>query len=474
MSAKADSTVPPLSRVATGVSGLDQVLGGGFLRSGVYILQGLPGAGKTILANQLAHHHARNGGQVVYVTMLAESHARLLQHLSAFDFYDPAAVPDRIYYVSAFNALRTGGLQAVIELLRQEMRTRQAGVLVLDGLVMAATAAKSDEELKVFISDLQTHSVLTGCTTLLLTSDDPERPVSAEQTMVDGILLLREKPYGPRRERNLEVVKFRGSATLRGNHTFRIADQGIIVYPRLEAARRAGPDAGVKAEGLATGVAGLDRMFDIGGYAHGSITVLCGRSGSGKTTLGLHFLSAATPGERSLFFGFYESPELLVEIARLQGIADKMQQSGAGVEFVWQPFGENLLDELAAHLLVHVERVRPTRVVIDGLGGFYGCPSFPERGSSFLATLMNELRRAGATTLITVEETLPGNDKATDTATMSALADNIIYCDVTHEVAVRRFVWIGKSRVSRCDLRVREARLGEHGVVLMEDGPGGR
>jgi circadian clock protein KaiC len=347
------------------------------------------------------------------------------------------------------------------------MRGHKAGVLVLDGLVMAASAARSDEELKLFISDIQSHSVLTGCTTLLLTSEDADRPVSAEQTMVDGILLLREAALGPRRERNLEVVKFRGSATLRGNHTFVIGDRGITVYPRLEAARRDGPDSGVQSIGISTGVPGLDQMFDIGGYARGSITVLCGGSGSGKTTLGLHFLAAAKPGEKSLFFGFYESPELLKCVARLQGISDEIDASGAGVEFVWHPFGENVLDELAADVLRRVEQMRPARVVIDGMGGFYGTAAFRKRGGAFLVALMNELRASGATTLITVEEHQPGGGHPMDTATMSALADTIVNCRLTSTELVRRFVWIGKSRVSRANTRVREVQLGKHGVELV-------
>ena len=49
---KADGT-PVLSRMPTGIAGLDTVLNGGFLRGGIYIIQGPPGAGKTILGNQV-------------------------------------------------------------------------------------------------------------------------------------------------------------------------------------------------------------------------------------------------------------------------------------------------------------------------------------------------------------------------------------------------------------------------------------
>ena len=50
-----------IERLATGVPGLDTVLRGGFLRGGLYIIQGAPGAGKTILGNQICFHHVKNG-----------------------------------------------------------------------------------------------------------------------------------------------------------------------------------------------------------------------------------------------------------------------------------------------------------------------------------------------------------------------------------------------------------------------------
>lgn len=471
--AKQDPQQPAaLPRIFTGVPGLDQVTGGGFLKSGVYILQGAPGAGKTILANQLVHSHAAAGGKVVYVTMLAESHARLLQHMQAFSFFDVAAIPDKVYYVSAFHALRSAGLQGVVELLRNEMRAHGASVLVLDGLVMAAGAAGSDEELKIFISDLQTHSALTGCTTLLLASDDADHPVSAEQTMVDGILLLRERAFGPRRERNIEVVKFRGSATLRGNHAFQIGADGIVVYPRLESlVRHSGMDS-VQPIGVSTGIAGLDRMFAIGGYPKGGVVAVSGISGGGKTTLALHFIAQCSPADKGLFFSFFESPEFLLSIARQQGIDVQGVLAGDAVEFMWQRFGENMLDEMAARLLRRVAQTKATRVVIDSVGGFMAASAFADRGGSFLAALTNELRRLGVTTLITVEEQEAGRPpRALDTPTMSALADTMMELRVTSREVVRRFVSVGKSRASRTDLRVREMALGPAGLLLLDEEP---
>lgn len=462
---------PPLARIATHVPGLDEITGGGLLRSGVYILQGVPGAGKTILANQVVHRHAAAGGNVVYVTMLAESHGRLMQHMEGFSFFDPSLLPQRVYYVSAFNALRSGGLNGVVELLRTEMRSRRASIVVLDGLVMAETSASSEEALKMFISDIQAHSTLVGCTTLLLASEDADRPVSAEHTMVDGIVLLRETAYGPRRERNIEIVKFRGSSTLRGNHAFQIGPEGITIYPRLEAARRRPVTDTQLPIGVASGIPSLDAMFDIDGYAQASVTAVTGRSGSGKTTLGLHFASLASAQEPTLYFGFYESQELLVRMGEVLGVDLAGPLAAGHLHFRIKPFGENVLDALAAELLGEVERIGAKRVVVDGVGGFTATPAYAERGGPFFATLMNELRRLGATTLLTIEESDTTGVRNVDTSAMSALADALVRLGVQEEGAIRRFLAIRKSRLSRCDLRQRELVLTDSGVAVADRAP---
>ena len=84
------SARPTLDRVPTGVPGLDTILQGGFLRGGIFIIQGAPGAGKTILGNQICFRHAATGGRAVYVTLLAESHARMLLHIAQLGFFEEA------------------------------------------------------------------------------------------------------------------------------------------------------------------------------------------------------------------------------------------------------------------------------------------------------------------------------------------------------------------------------------------------
>ena len=75
-------TPTTLERVPTGIPGFDTILQGGFFRGGVYMVLGRPGAGKTILGNQICFGHVAKGGRAIFLTLLTESHGRLIAQMS--------------------------------------------------------------------------------------------------------------------------------------------------------------------------------------------------------------------------------------------------------------------------------------------------------------------------------------------------------------------------------------------------------
>src|SRR5215204_531668 len=111
-----------LLRQTTGIAGLDRILDGGFFQGGLYIIAGPPGAGKTILGNQLCFHHVASGGRAVFVTVLTESHSRMLAHLSSLSFFDPTSLGDRLLYLSGYSVLLSEGLTGLLKLLRRVVR----------------------------------------------------------------------------------------------------------------------------------------------------------------------------------------------------------------------------------------------------------------------------------------------------------------------------------------------------------------
>jgi circadian clock protein KaiC len=347
---------PRLERVASSVSGLDTILRGGFLRGGIFIIQGAPGAGKTIFGNQICFGHVAQGGRALYVTMLAENHARMLLHIGQLGFFDESAIPSRLYYISAFPVLEESGLAGILELLRREVQGHDASVLVLDGLVAIEETAASSRELKKFIHELQAQAAIADCTMFLLTSASA---VSAEHTLVDGVIDLQTKLYGRRAERTLQLHKLRGGSYIRGEHSFRITDDGIVVYPRTEALL-AHPSAVDRISGpaISTGLAQLDRMMG-GGFPQHSTAMLIGPPGIGKTTVGLHFLSECNETAPGVLFGFYETPAALLNKANALGLRLNRLIEQGHVDIIWQPTTEGLLDE-ACHRLIEAVRRRGT------------------------------------------------------------------------------------------------------------------
>src|ERR1700740_3214679 len=297
----------PLDRVPTGIPGFDTVLRGGFLKAGIYIVRGQPGTGKTILGNQFCFNHVAIGHRAVYVTLLAETHDRMMQHMQVMSFFDPTRIPDGLYYVNGFRILEQGGLKGFINLLRHEIRAHEATLLVLDGLIATEESTQSERDFKKFIHELQAHIAIEGCTALLLTNGR-RNEYHPEHTMVDGLIELHDVLFGTQAERELEVHKLRGTDALRGRHAFRITVAGIVVYPRIEVLlARPSADDQWPDQRCTTGVSQLDAMLG-GGIPRGTTTLVLGASGSGKTSLGLHFLSQSSAEEPGLFFGFYETP----------------------------------------------------------------------------------------------------------------------------------------------------------------------
>lgn len=457
-----------LPRLISGVPGLDRVLDGGLVEGSSYIVQGEPGAGKTVLATQIAFGQAKAGRRILYATLLAESHERLFQSLSTMDYYDAASLGDGVTFVSLFQILRSDGLEAVVGLLRKEIARQSATVLIIDGLLNARDLASNTLDVKTFVAEVQGHAAFANCTVLFLTSA-ASTEVSPEHTMVDGVVELVEQVIGVRSIRRLRVRKARGMATLGGYHQFIITSAGMRVFPRIEA-QYACPTSNDVPNGtrIGTGSHGLDAMLG-GGLPHASMTLASGPAGCGKTTLGMSFLAAAEKREPALFFGFYETPERLRLKARSLELSLDDKLSAGQLEIIWRPMGENLLDELGHTVVEAVGRRNVKRLVIDSLAGFQRASVSPERLSDFISVLFNQLRGLGITTIAT-QETAPHRG-ATDMPTSQFLSvfENLI--GVHHlgaSAEPRQAVSVMKMRDSAFEPGFRVLEIGRGGLIVGE------
>ena len=452
-------------RLPSGISGLDLILRGGFLQNSIYLITGTPGSGKTILATQIAFNHIAAGGRVVYVTLLAENHAHLFSNLQSLSFFSREPIGKTIHYFSGSTALEDEGLPGLLALLRNIVRENHATLLVLDTLVTAEVVAETDLEFRRFIAELGAYQEVMGCTTLLITHPDEHN--HPKNTLVDGLIELRNQLVGLRNVRDLEITKFRGSGFMEGRHLLEITDEGMIIHPRTEArlARNQVRDTSPRVR-MPFDVPYLDEMLH-SGLMSGSTTMLLGVPGSGKTITGLHFLAAGIPrGEPSLYFGLHETPERILERGDKAGLLLRDAVADQQLEIIWRPPLEDILDVLAERLLEAVERFKVRRLFIDSLTSFRYAADHPERIDRFAIALTNELRARNVTTVFAAElRSLFGATVELQVEGVSVIADNILYLRyVEHHSQLYRLITVLKARDSSHETAVREFRITEHGV----------
>jgi circadian clock protein KaiC len=461
--------------VPTGITGLDTILNGGFLRGGVYFVLGQPGTGKTILSNQVAFNHVNSGGRVVFVSILAETHNRMFAHLSSLSFFKPEPIGDTLYYISGYGAVQKGGLKGLLSLLQGAVRDNKATMLIVDGTLTAESLAASAVDFKEFIHQLQSYADAYGCTVLLLSSADNGEAAVADtdgQTSVDGLIRLGNRLAGLRSVRELHVQKFRGSSFLEGVHALELTMDGIQVYPRLESALagRVEANGAVKANRarLAFGVEKLDAMLQ-GGLLKGSSTVLLGPPGSGKTLLGLTYLAeGARQGQQGLYFGLNEPPALTIDAGDQIGLQSSSLVEKGQIQVLWQPALEESLDVLAHNLLTAVQERSVQRLFIDGMDALDDINVHSERIPLFFTALMGELRSLGVTTVSAMElSSIFGPSADIPIEGVSARVESIIFLrSVELRSELQRIISILKTRRSGHEGAIRAFKITDHGIEV--------
>ena len=116
---------------STGIPELDYITGG-LPSNALAILIGSPGTGKTVMALQMAMHHARQGKDVIFFSAFSEPHEKLLAHLSSFSFFQPELVGDRITMLSLKSALAES-TDKTLEIILRTTRGKQEPLVIIDG-----------------------------------------------------------------------------------------------------------------------------------------------------------------------------------------------------------------------------------------------------------------------------------------------------------------------------------------------------
>ena len=463
---RADGPDTKGDRAATGIEGLDNVLGGGLPCSRLYLVQGYPGTGKTTLALQFLRQGQSLGESCLYIT-LAES-AEELRATAASHGWEPDEVVIHEHLPATQLSLETQhtlfhsdevDLSETVTALLQVIERAQPRRLVLDSLSELQLLAGNPLRYRREVLALKEYFAHRDCTVLLLDDRTMGEGDTQLQSLCHGVLLLEglTPDYGAERRR-LRVTKLRGLRFRGGWHDYAIETGGIQVYPRLIAAEY---QEAALSEQIKSGLNALDRMF-AGGLDRGTTTLLMGPSGTGKSSVATRFaVAAAGRGERVAMYLFDERPATL--FARSQGLGMDLRTHVSEGRIMVQPVdvAELTPGEFAQRVRDGVERDGVRLVVIDSLAGY--THAMPETHSLLLHLheLLTYLGQKGVTTLLVITQHGMLGASVTGDVDISYLADNVLlfrYYEFAGEV--RKALSVFKRRAGPHEYAIRRLTLG--------------
>ncbi|CAN5842394.1 circadian clock protein KaiC [soil metagenome] len=359
-------------RVQTGVRNLDALLKGGLPKGAVAILAGAPGAGKTILAQQIGFHHASPKHRVLWFGTLSEPTSKSLLYLSRFSFFDAAKVSAGSVQFVDLGVIRRGkGLDEAIALIMQSVKTVKPSMVFIDSFKVFDDLAGSREEQRKFAYELAIQLMAWETTALLLGEYAPADIASSPMfSIVDGLIMLSQRAESGEQQRFLQIVKMRGTDHSRDEHPFTITSEGIDVFAsRVTIQRDVRADLAVVPR-LKTGISKLDDLMGEG-IPRGSSLLVAGAAGTGKTVVLLEFIyRGAQANQKGIIFSFEETEERLLATARGMGWDLDGEIARGMVEIVFIPQPDILVEADVQRMKERVEAFKAERVAIDSVSVF--------------------------------------------------------------------------------------------------------
>ncbi|WP_029907473.1 ATPase domain-containing protein [Caulobacter sp. UNC358MFTsu5.1] len=460
-------------RVATGVPGLDEILGGGLTRDRIYLIEGTPGSGKTTLALQFLLKGRELGESGLYITLsetetelraAAASHGWSLDGIDLFELVSEEGLdPDSEQSVLHPSDVELG--ETTRGVMRQVEETKPLRV-VFDSLSEMRLLAQNPLRHRRQILALKHFFATRKCTVLLLDDMTAEDGDLQLHSIAHGVISLQRTPqeYGAQRRR-LEVVKMRGVKYRGGFHDFELDTGGVTVFERLVAAHH---HADFTHEVVSTGTPGLDALVG-GGLSRGTNTLISGPSGVGKTTTAVRCaLAALERGEKVAYYLFDEGLPTLLTRSRslgmdLQPFLDNGQLTIRAIDPAELSPGE-----FAFHVRGAVEQVGAKTIVIDSLNAYL--QAMP--GQKFLLLQMHELltylNQQGVVTLLILGQHGFIGEVRSD-IDLSYLSDSILLFRFFEAAgAIRTAISAVKSRTTEHEKTIREIRLTHDGIEVGE------
>jgi circadian clock protein KaiC len=462
-----------LAKAPTGISGLDEITGGGLPRGRPTLVCGGAGCGKTLVAMEFLVRGAVQFDEPGVFMAFEETAEELAANVASLGFDLKKLEAQKKLAIDYVRVERseieeTGeyDLEGLFVRLRHAIETVGAKRVVLDtieslfgGLPNPLVLRSELRRLFRWLKDAGMTAIITG-----EKGDGTLTRQGLEEYVSDCVILLDHRVHDQTSTRRLRVVKYRGTTHGTNEYPFLIDESGISILPLTSL----GLSHEASTERISTGIPRLDEMLGGRGYFKGSTVLVSGTAGTGKTSVAAMLARAACDrGERCLYFAFEESAAQLGRNMRSIGIDLAPAIAKGLLEVVpSRPTAHGLeLHLVAMHKAI--ESFDPGLVIVDPITNLITAGTDLET-RSMLTRLIDYLKVRGTTTFFT-SLTAGGADLEATEIGISSLVDTWLLLEVVRSGGERnRLLTIVKSRGMPHSNQACEYRLGDDGFELMD------
>jgi circadian clock protein KaiC len=461
-----------LPKCPTGISGLDEITGGGLPRNRPTIVCGRAGCGKTLLASEFLVRGAVQYDEPGVFMLFEEQPEELTANVRSLGF-DLDALVDQGRLAIDYVHLDPNEISETGEFDLE-------GLFIRLGLAIDSVGAKRVvlDTIEALFSGLSNHAIIRAelrrlfrwlkdkGVTAVITCERGDGALSRhglEEYVSDCVILLDHRVESQVSTRTLRVVKYRGSSHGTNEYPFLIDDSGISVLPITSTALR----HKASHERISSGVPALDQMLGGRGFYRGSTLLISGTAGTGKSSIAAHFVRAACArGERCLFVAFEESPQQYMRNMTSIGVDLAPHVSSGLLRFhATRPTAYGLETHLAVlHKLVM--EFDPQVVVLDPISNLIDIGT-ASTANAMLLRLIDFLKERGVTAMFT-SLSREGGREETEIGVSSLVDSWLLLRDVEHNGERNRCLYVLKSRGMPHSNQLREFRLSSEGIDLLD------
>ena len=473
-------TLEVLQKCPTGITGLDEITGGGLPQGRPTLVCGGTGCGKTLFSMEFLVRGALQYNEPGVFMSFEEKPEELAHNFASlgFDLDDLVArkqLAMDFVYIERSEIEETGeyDLEGLFIRLGHAIDSVGAKRVVLDTIEALFSGFSNESILRAELRRLFRFLKSKGVTAIV-TGEQGERTLTRygmEEYVADCVIFLNHIVSEQVATRRMRIIKYRGSSHGTNEYPFLIDEQGFSVMPITSM----GLEHQASNDRVPTGIPRLDTMLGGKGFYRGSSILVTGTAGTGKSSMAAHFVDAACRrGERCLYFAFEESQNQIIRNMRSIGIdLEQWVQQGLLQFHTTRPsmFG------LEMHLVaMHkaVEGFSPAIVVVDPISNLVTAATENEV-KAMLSRLIDYLKLKQITAFCTDLTTTSGSMERTEVGMSSLMDAWLLLQNIEASGERNRRLYILKARGIDHSSQVREFLLSDQGIQLRDVyvGPGG-